>query len=172
MITMVQYNQETNTNYHGFTIQPGFWCGYDSETKEYLASSGWEVGNNLALYRCTEHGWEMEWLDQEEVEIAAGGFTAPDLESKKSFNQWLREDYGVEPEYYDNNYSNTEQVEEEYRNYYYDGLPLFACSKENLERAQKEAAENVRENTPTQDREADLAQDNEELDRDDEELEL
>ena len=91
------------TDYHGFTLQPGYWFGHDDETGEYVASSGWEVNHDLALYRRNQvtGEWEMSWVDQDETEIVASGFAVPDLAAKKTFKQWLKEDYGVEPEDYD-----------------------------------------------------------------------
>lgn len=130
---------DQKTDYHGFTLQPGFWYGYDHETKEYVASSGWEVGQYLALYRKNNDNgeWAISWLDETEEKIAAYDFQAPDLEHKKTFNVWLKESYGILPEEYDKHYCGTfaDEVEANYGDYYYDGLPIFARTKENIERA-------------------------------------
>ena len=130
------------TDYHGFTLQPGYWFGHDDETGEYVASSGWEVNHDLALYRRNQvtGEWEMSWVDQDETEIVASGFAVPDLAAKKTFKQWLKEDYGVEPEDYDEHYCGTfaDEVESDYEDYINDGLPLFARTAANMELAAKD----------------------------------
>ena len=127
------------TDYHGFTLQPGYWFGHDDETGEYVASSGWEVNHDLALYRRNQvtGEWEMSWVDQDETEIVASGFAVPDLAAKKTFKQWLKEDYGVEPEDYDEHYCGTfaDEVESDYDDYINDGLLLFARTAANMELA-------------------------------------
>ena len=145
MISLKQsHGKASGTDYHGFKLQPGYWSGYDDETKEYVASSGWEVGSDLALYRCNKETgeWEMSWLDQNETEVVATDFNAPNLESKKPFHQWLQEDYGISPEEYDEHYCGTfaDEVESDYEDYCYDGLPLFARTEANITRAREMSA--------------------------------
>lgn len=146
MISLKQnHSVAAKIDYHGFMLQPGYWSGYDDETKEYVASSGWEVGQNLALYRRNEGTgeWEMSWLDQSETQILASNFNAPNLEGKKPFYQWLKEDYGIEPEAYDQHYCGTfaDEIEADYEDYCYDGLPLFARTEDNLARARETSVE-------------------------------
>ena len=122
------------TDYHGFTLQPGYWFGHDDETGEYVASSGWEVNHDLALYRRNQvtGEWEMSWVDQDETEIVASGFAVPDLAAKKTFKQWLKEDYGVEPEDYDEHYCGTfaDEVESDYEDYINDGLRFLRAQQQ------------------------------------------
>lgn len=145
MISLKQNRGEAaGKDYHGFTLQPGYWSGYDDETKEYVASSGWEVGSDLALYRRDKETgeWEMSWLDQSETEVIATNFNAPDLESKKTFHQWLQEDYGIDPDEYDEHYCGTfaDEVESDYKDYCYEGLPSFARTEANMARAREASA--------------------------------
>lgn len=113
-------------NYHGFTLKEGFWYGVDTDTNQYIATSGWECYGNVAMYYCINGNWELEWIDVDE-DFLIENLPEVNTEDKLSFVEWLEEERGIDWSYYDNNYSevSTREMEEEYDYYFYDGLPRF-----------------------------------------------
>lgn len=112
--------------YHGFTLQKYFWYGVDTETGKYIATSGWEAAGCVAIYFKNEDSWDMEWVGVEE-DFDLENVPEVNFDGKMSFNKWLVEYLGIDPDYFDNNYNGDEQYEQ-YRSYLYDGLPEFAIN--------------------------------------------
>ena len=138
-------NSKENIDFHGFTVQPGFWYGKDLTNGENIALT--PAGN---FYRNiesdTERPWHNfdPWYDEEksmhaDARILADGYQAPDFSSKKPFEQWLEEDYGVSTEDYQEYYHGkmAEYVQETYDYYQYNGLPDFARDEINLQHARE-----------------------------------
>lgn len=113
-------------NFHGFTLKPGYFYGTDTETGNYIATSGWEAYGNVALYFLEGEKWVMHWID---VESNFQISNIPEISTcdKMGFAEWLKEIQGIEPEEWDESYSSemARQIEEEYESYVYDGLPQF-----------------------------------------------
>lgn len=116
-----------NGNYHGFTLKEGFWYGIDTETSQFIATSGWECNGNVAIYFLIEDKWEMEWVSIEETNFQISNIPEINTEGKLSFIAWLKEVQGIDWDDWDENYSEqmAKQIEEEYDSYYYEGLPQF-----------------------------------------------
>ena len=114
--------------FHGFTLKEGFWYGTDTETGNYIATSGWENNGAVAIYSLVEGKWKMEWWDIEETDFQLENIPEVNTEGKMPFVEWLEEEQGIDWNDYDNNYSElmARQIEEEYDYYLYDGLPKFA----------------------------------------------
>lgn len=114
--------------YHGFTLKKGFWYGTDTETGNYIATSGWECNGAVAIYSLIDDKWRMEWWDIEETDFVLENVPAVNTEGKMSFVKWLEEEQGISWSEWDESYSGliASQIEEEYESYYYDGLPKFA----------------------------------------------
>lgn len=112
-------------NFHGFTLKEGYYYGTDTETGNYIATSGWECAGNVALYFLEDGKWNMYWIDTDE-EFQIGNLPEISTDDKMSFIEWL-EGQGITPENWDENYSGTmaKEIEEEYESYLYDGLPQF-----------------------------------------------
>ena len=116
-------------DYHGFKLKEGFWYGINTETGNYIASSGGECGGNLAVYELEEGKWNMGWYDTDEG-FELSNIPNYDTTGKMEFVEWLDQELGISEQYFDNNYSGSalEQVYQEYDNYVYDGLPQFAIN--------------------------------------------
>lgn len=115
-----------NGNYHGFALKEGFWYGIDTNTNQYIATSGWESYGAVAIYYLTASGWEMSWVDIEE-DFELDNIPEVNTEGKMAFVKWLEEEQGIDWNDWDENYSGqmAKQIEEGYDSYYYDGLPQF-----------------------------------------------
>ena len=113
--------------FHGFTLKEGFWYGTDTETGNYIATSGWEAYGSVAIYSLVDGKWAMEWWDIEETDFQLENVPEVNAEGKMSFVEWLEEEQGIDWNEWDENYSGQmeKQIEEEYDSYYYDGLPQF-----------------------------------------------
>lgn len=113
-------------NYHGFTLKEGYYYGTDTETGNYIATSGWEAYGNVALYFLENGKWVMHWID---VESNFQISNIPEISTcnKMRFDEWLEEIQGITLGEWDENYSGVmaKQIEEEYESYLYDGLPQF-----------------------------------------------
>ena len=114
--------------YHGFTLKEGFWYGTDTETGNYIATSGWESNGAVAIYCLIEGKWKMEWWDIEETDFQLENVPEINTDGKMSFVEWLEEEQGINWNDWDENYSGhmARQIEEEYESYLHDGLPKFA----------------------------------------------
>lgn len=91
-------------DYHGFNLKKGFWYGINAETGNYIASSGWECGGNLAVYELEEGKWIMGWYDTDEG-FELSNIPSYDTTGKMEFAEWLKENLGISEPYFDNNYS-------------------------------------------------------------------
>lgn len=115
--------------FHGFTLKEGFYYGIDTETGDYIATSGWEDGfGNVAIYFLEDKNWKMYWISiDSDFKVENLPEFSTDDKDKMPFNKWLWEELSIDSNYYDNNYSELmlKQIEGEYRAYYYDGLPQF-----------------------------------------------
>ena len=113
--------------FHGFTLKEGFWYGTDTETGNYIATSGWESNGAVAIYYLIEGDWKMEWWDFEETDFQFENIPEVNTEGKMSFVEWLEKGKGIDWNDWDQNYSGliATQIEEEYDYYLYDGLPRF-----------------------------------------------
>ena len=124
MLKLKRMDEFEIAKYHGFTLQNGFWYGTDTETGKYIATSGWECNECVAVYFKNENLWDMEWVDIEATDFELENIPKINTKSKMSFNEWIKEVVGITPEYFDNNYDGA-QGYEEYKAYLYDGLPEF-----------------------------------------------
>lgn len=122
--------------FHGFTLKPGYFYGQDTETGNYIATSGWETAGNVGIYFLEIGKWVLHWVDAES-DFCLGNLPEISTDGKMSFVKWLEIEQGISPVEWDENYSDEEarQIEEEYDRYYYDGLPQFAIK--NLRRKSK-----------------------------------
>lgn len=126
MLKLRMMNEFDKAIYHGFTLQNGFWYGFDTETGKYIATSGWECNGYVAVYFKNESSWDMEWVDVE-ADFDLENIPEVNQDDKMSFNEWLGEVIGVTPEYFDNNYDGDEEYKE-YDSYLYGGLPEFVIN--------------------------------------------
>lgn len=119
-------------SFHGFTLKEGYYYGQDTETKNYIATSGWECAGNVALYSLESDKWVMHWVDVES-QFQIENIPEISMNDKMSFLEWLEAEQGITSEDWDENYSGVmaKQIEEEYTSYLYDGLPQFVIN--NLE---------------------------------------
>ena len=76
-------------NFHGFTLKEGYWYGQDTETGNYIATSGWENNEAVAIYSLIEGKWKMSWLDIEETDFQLENVPKFNTEGKMSFVEWL-----------------------------------------------------------------------------------
>lgn len=115
-------------NFHGFNLKPGYFYGIDTDSRKYIATSGWETAGNVSLYFKNENSgkWEMHWVDSN-ADFHFDNLPEFSTNDKISFYKWLDETQGITPEEWDENYSGemAKQIEEEYDSHYYDGLPQF-----------------------------------------------
>lgn len=114
-------------SFHGFTLKEGYYYGQDTDSGNYIATSGWEDGNeNVAIYFLESEKWIMHWIDAES-EFQIENLPEIQTDNKMSFENWLESDQGISWNDWDENYSgeSARQIEEEYDRYYYDGLPQF-----------------------------------------------
>lgn len=111
--------------YNGFNLKAGYWYGEDTSSGEKIATSGWEVGENVAIYHLKPEGWKIEWTDiYSEFQVE----NIPEISSPKmGFYEWLDEEYGISFSDWDECYSGSQaaEIEDSYNAYYYDGLPKF-----------------------------------------------
>lgn len=113
--------------FHGFNLKEGFWYGVDTETQEFVASSGWEMQGFLAIYYLKNSKWELKWKSIEENDFDVSNIPVINTDDKLSFAEWL-EVQGIDWGDYDNNFSElgANEIEEKYDMYLFDGLPKFA----------------------------------------------
>lgn len=123
MLKLKRMAEFETAKYHGFTLKNGFWYGIDTETGNFIATSGWEDTYNVAIYFKKGNSWDMEWVDINS-DFCLENIPEINFENKMSFKQWVEEYLGVTWEYFDNNYDG-DQESEEYEQYLYDGLPKF-----------------------------------------------
>lgn len=50
----------TNREWNEFKLKSGFWYGTDTESGQYVATSGWEAVGCLAVYYLREDGWKAD----------------------------------------------------------------------------------------------------------------
>lgn len=124
----MKYYAGEKFQFHGFTLKRGFFYGIETETGRYVATSGWESGENVAIYFLEDNNkWKLYWIAEDSV------FNIEDLpeikkDNKMSFGKWLKAECGIDASDWDENYSGTcaEQIEREYDAYYFEHLPRFA----------------------------------------------
>lgn len=124
MLKLKEMKEFESAKYYGFTLKNGFWYGINTETGNLVATSGWEVNNGLAVYELIDGEWILDWWEIEKYNFSLELPECPDLNGKMSFKDWVEEVEGVDYDYYDNNYGNTDDIEEAYRWYLYE-LPKF-----------------------------------------------
>ena len=102
MLQLKQYKGDTWKGYYGFTLQPNFWYGIDTETNQKIVTSGWENNGMVAIYyfNAGNSTWVLKWL--EEIK-------------------------GIDWNDYDEVYSDfmVDELNTEYQYYLYDETPLF-----------------------------------------------
>lgn len=113
-------------NFHGFTLKEDFFYGQDTETGNYIATSGWECTGNVAMYFLEGEKWVMHWIDTD-AEFQIENLPEVITDGKMSFEKWLEEVQEITWNDWEENYSGemARQIEKEYDRYYYDGLPQF-----------------------------------------------
>ena len=134
---------EKDTDYYNFSLKEGDWYGEDTETGMKIATSGWEISENVALYFLKEEdgnlSWEMEWVPNYcNFELNLENFPKVDVSNKMTFSQWLEETQGITYEDYDENYSITgsDALEIEYNEYWTNETPKFVelyAAENNIE---------------------------------------
>lgn len=117
-------------NFHGFTLKEGYYYGEDTETGNYIATSGWETYGNVALYFLQNEKWIKRWIDVES-EFQIENIPEISTDDKMTFVEWLEKFQGITPKDWDENYSGVmaKEIEEEYNSYYYGGIPQFVINK-------------------------------------------
>lgn len=108
--------------YHGFTLKEGYYYGINTETGNPIATSGWECAGNLCLYSLNDGKCEKEWVGIEENDFDISPLPDFSPVGKMSFLEWLEQEYSITPEEWD---GETYLYEDEYDEYFYDGLPKF-----------------------------------------------
>lgn len=116
-------NKEICRNYHGFTLQSGFWYG-KADDGTPVATSGWEMNGFVAVYFQKGKEWEMCWIEEEEIDPDVSDLKINASSQKMSFDKWLEETYGMCWSEFDNS-SDRDEACEEYDRYLYDNLPHF-----------------------------------------------
>lgn len=119
---MILKKNEICRNYHGFTLQSGFWYGKEADGTP-VATSGWEMNGLVAVYFQKGEKWEMRWIEEEEIDPDVSDLKI-NSSSKMSFSKWLEETWGMCWSEFDNN-SDRDEACEEYDCYLYDNLPHF-----------------------------------------------
>ena len=114
-------------SYHGFTLKEGFYYGIDTDTNQYITTSGWECNGAVAIYSLVDGNQEMDWRSIEETDFHLENLPEVNTENKMSFVEWLEKEQGIDWNDFDENYSeiSARQIEDEYNYYLYDGLPQF-----------------------------------------------
>lgn len=124
----LKYSEERFTFVNGFVVKPGFWYGFKDDGVPVIIASPniTETYDGDGYY-----GWTFEdnkWVSSyitEDIHV---------VEMPKSiethdipFNEYLENEYGVDWNYYDENFNGSEQdrIYEEYQ-FYKTGLPAFA----------------------------------------------
>ena len=127
MLKLKRVEDFNRVDYHGFTLQKGFWYGIDLETGRYIATSGWEAYGNVAIYFKNGNHWDQEWISIEDTDFELENLPSVKTRNKKSFHEWLEEDEGISYHDYDANYSEiaSDQLWEEYESYRFEGQPGF-----------------------------------------------
>ena len=106
---------------NGFCVKSGFWVGYDEETNQAVASSGWENNGQLAIYRFADGKWLLDWVDDDREHIYP--FTTFEQVNYESFDEWFEAEYG---EGFSDYEGYLEDVDEQYESFLYDGAPKFS----------------------------------------------
>lgn len=146
IFTLYRNNKSGNTDYHGFTLQEGFYYGLDSEGR-YAATSGWcdEQPDMPSTYVYVKNGdtWEADWYknsglflgDEKEIMdkirlpeklsirdwFPASGYNYPDENNDPAWGK-----YDSYDEFYENESAESiEQCHREYDAYRYDNAPRF-----------------------------------------------
>ena len=115
--------------YYGFTLQPNFWYGIDTETNQKIVTSGWENNGMVAIYyfNAGNSTWVLKWIDIEENDFLIEEIPKVDTSDKLSFSKWLEEIKGIDWNDYDEVYSDfmVDELNTEYQYYLYDETLLF-----------------------------------------------
>ena len=116
-------------NYNGFTCKQNFFFGVDKSTGELIATSGWEVNGEVAVYYLEGTEWHLYWMSLNlcDFEVDLKGVTLSNPAKKLSFLDWLEEYEGITRHDWDENYFGDMAEEEErlYQYYLLDNFPLF-----------------------------------------------
>lgn len=114
-------------NYNGFTCKQGFFFGVDKSTGELIATSGWEVNGEVAMYYLERGEWHLYWMSLANCDFEVAGVTLPNPAKKLSFFDWLEEYEGITHYDWDEIYLGNMADEEKrlYQYYLLDNLPLF-----------------------------------------------
>lgn len=111
--------------YYGFTLKNGFWYGINTETQNFVATSGWECNGNVAIYELIDGKWQMFWYDITEPKMfEISNIPEYSTKGKMSFIEWLETELGIEWNEFDEYYDGKEEYRQ-YDKYLYDGLPNF-----------------------------------------------
>ena len=124
MLKLKMMSEFEKAGYHGFTLKKGYCYGVDTETGNYIATSGWESNGYVAIYFKRGNSWDMEWIPIAETDFELENIPRVNKEDKMPFRQWVEKELGITWEYFDNNYDGNKEYEE-YEEYLYDGLPKF-----------------------------------------------
>ena len=151
---MTRHNDEQGLKYHGMMLLKGDWYGKDMRTGEPMVfrpikEPKWtDKFFNRALASKYEdpcfcqHGtwqrltapevWKADDLSEHNA-VQADGITPVGV---KSFDEWLKDNYGLTPEKFGRNYVGEfrQRITDAYTLYAFGELPLFAASQENLMR--------------------------------------
>lgn len=149
----LQYANE-DKDYYGFGVKKGFWYGEDTESGKKIATSGWEISDNVAMYFLEKEenieSWNMYWIDNSQnFKLDMENFPKVNIAEKMSFSTWLEEVQGITYEDYDENYSG--KAEDNllllYTAYYTNNTPRFIeiYAEENNIEIYYEDKENVKE---------------------------
>ena len=86
----------TYKEWNGFNLKEGFWYGTDTETGQYVATSGWEAVGCLAVYYLSGDSWKLEWLPIEDTDFDLNPADLPKIKTggKLPFKEWLDNETG------------------------------------------------------------------------------
>ena len=120
----------TYKEWNGFNMKEGFWYGTDTETGQYVATSGWEAVGCLAVYYLSGDSWKLEWLPIEDTDFDLNPADLPKIKTggKLPFKEWLENETGFSYHQWEDLLDGSiqgEEIEEEYQRYLCDDLPKF-----------------------------------------------
>lgn len=142
---MTRWNDEQEKEYMGMKIPNQGWYGKDNHTGDKMAWIPKASDNHSYTdHSCRQDGtwhrfdrelkaWKEDTVDHSKDIVRTDGIVSLGI---KSFDSWIKENYGLEKETFDKLYSGrmADSVVDKYKLYAYGKLPEFADTAENRDR--------------------------------------